>query len=167
MYKLLIFTIQLIVLLSILTLIFTNPFIISLDIGNYKYAFDSNIFSGVFIIFLVLFYLLIYLFFKSRFSINKYFLNNKYKKLEKGYLHFVEAMIAIANKDNRNAITSHKKMNYYLKDDPSLSLLLKSEVYKIERKYEQLSEIYEKMLKSKKTEALGFRGLMEINLNFC
>ncbi len=164
MYKLLIFTIQLIVLLSILTLIFTNPFIISLDIGNYKYAFDSNIFSGVFIIFLVLFYLLIYLFFKSRFSINKYFLNNKYKKLEKGYLHFVEAMIAIANKDNRNAITSHKKMNYYLKDDPSLSLLLKSEVYKIERKYEQLSEIYENMLKSKKTEALGFRGLMEINL---
>ena len=91
-------------------------------------------------------------------------MNNKYKKLEKGYLHFVEAMIAIANKDNRNAITSHKKMNYYLKDDPSLSLLLKSEVYKIERKYEQLSEIYENMLKSKKTEALGFRGLMEINL---
>ena len=41
-------------------------------------------------------------------------------------------MIAISNKDNRNAIKAHKKMTTYLKDDPSLSLLLKSEVFKIE-----------------------------------
>ena len=54
-------------------------------------------------------------------------------------------MIAIANKDNRTAIKSHKKMNSYLKDDPSLSLLLKSEVYKIERKFTELSEVYEKI----------------------
>ena len=73
-------------------------------------------------------------------------------------------MIAISNKDNKNAIKSHKKMTSYLKDDPSLSLLLRSEVYKIERKYDELSEIYEIMIKSKKTEALGYRGLMELNL---
>ena len=48
----------------------------------------------------------------------------------KGYLYFVDAMIAVANKDNKLATKSHKKMNYYLKDDPSLSLLLKSEVLK-------------------------------------
>ena len=56
-------------------------------------------------------------------------------------------------------------MNSFIKDDPSLSLLLRSEVYKIERKYNQLSEVYEIMIKSKNTEALGYRGLMEQNLN--
>ena len=73
-------------------------------------------------------------------------------------------MIAIANKDNKNASKSHKKMNLFLKDDPSLSLLLKSEVYKIEKNYSELSDVYETMIKSKKTEALGYRGLMEQNL---
>ena len=140
MYKLLIFCIQLLILLTVLTFVFTNPFIISLDIGNFKYSFSSNLFAGLFIAFLFLFYILFYLFFKSRISLNNYFLKNKYKKLEKGYFYFVEAMIAVANKDNTNAIKSHKKMASYLKDDPSLSLLLKSEVYKIERKYDELSE---------------------------
>ena len=32
-------------------------------------------------------------------------------------------------------------------------------------KYSELSNVYEEMLKSKKTEALGYRGLMEQNLN--
>ena len=82
-----------------------------------------------------------------------------------GYFHFVDAMIAVANKDNRNAIKSHKKMSKYLNDDPSLSLLLKSEVYKIEKKIPELSKVYETMLTSKKTETLGLRGLMEQNLN--
>ena len=72
--------------------------------------------------------------FKSRINLSQYFLNNKYSKLEKGICILLSFMIAIANKDNRTAIKSHKKMNSYLKDDPSLSLLLKSEVYKIERK---------------------------------
>ena len=164
MYKLIIFFIQLILLLTILSLIFTNPFSISLDIGNLKYSFSSNFFAGSALFCLLILYVTFYLFFKSRIKLSQYFLNNKYKKLEKGYFHFVEAMIAIANKDNRNAIKSHKKMNSYLKDEPSLSLLLKSEVYKIEKKYPELSEVYETMIKSKKTEALGLRGLMEVNL---
>ena len=58
----------------------------------------------------------------------------------------------------------HKKMISYLKEDPSLSLLLKSEVLKIEKKFPELNNIYEDMIKSKKTEALGYRGLMEQNL---
>lgn len=165
MYKLISFFIQLLLLLTLLTLIFTNPFIISLDIGNYKYTFSSNIFAITSIFLILLFYLSFYLFFKSKLSLNKYFLKIKYKKIEKGYYHFVEAMISIASKDNKNAIKSHKKMISYLKDDPSLSLLLKSEVLKIERKYSELSDVYESMLKSKKTEALGYRGLMEQNLN--
>ena len=165
MYRLSIFFIQLIFLLFILTFIFSSPFIISLDIGNFKYSFSSNIFAGILFTFLFFFYLFIYLYFKSKFSIRRYVLKNKYKKIEKGYFYFVEAMIAIANKDNKSASNSHKKIIKFLKDDPSLSLLLKSEVFKIEKNFEKLSEVYEDMIKSKKTQTLGYRGLMEQNLN--
>ena len=76
---------------------------------------------------------------------------SKYKRLQKGYNYFVDAMIAIANKDNKLAISSNKKMDSYLKNDPGLSLLLKSEVFKIEKKYDQLAKIYEEMIKRKNT----------------
>jgi uncharacterized membrane-anchored protein len=164
MYRLSIFVLQFLILIIALTFIFTNPFIISLDIGNLKYSFSSNLFSVVFISFIFLLYLVFYLFFRSRLSLGKYFLKNKYNKIEKGYLHFVDAMIAVANKDNKTALKSHKKMVSYLKDDPSLSLLLKAEVLKIEKKFPELNNIYEDMIKSKKTETLGYRGLMEQNL---
>ncbi len=164
MYRFSIFVLQLLVLIIVLTFIFTNPFVISLDIGNLKYSFSSNLFATIFISFIFLLYLLLYLFFRSRLSFGKYLLRSKYKKIEKGYLYFVDAMIAIANKDNKTALRSHKKMNSYLKDDPSLSLLLKSEVLKIEKKFPELNNVYEDMIKSKKTETLGYRGLMEQNL---
>ena len=164
MYRLSIFVLQFLILIIALTFIFTNPFIISLDIGNLKYSFSSNLLSVVFISFIFLLYLAFYLFFRSRLSLGKYFLKNKYNKIEKGYLHFVDAMIAVANKDNKTALKSHKKMVSYLKDDQSLSLLLKAEVLKIEKKFPELNNIYEDMIKSKKTETLGYRGLMEQNL---
>ncbi len=164
MYKFSIFVLQFLLLIIALTFIFTNPFIVSLDIGNLKYSFSSNLFAVVFISFIFLLYLVLYLFFRSRLSLGKYFLKNKYNKIEKGYLHFVDAMIAVANKDNKTALKSHKKMVNYLKDDPSLSLLLKSEVLKIEKKFPELNNVYEDMIKSKKTETLGYRGLMEQNL---
>ena len=164
MYRFSIFVLQFLLLIIALTFIFTNPFIVSLDIGNLKYSFSSNLFAVIFISFIFLLYLVFYLFFRSRLSLGKYFLKNKYNKIEKGYLHFVDAMIAVANKDNKTALKSHKKMVSYLKDDPSLSLLLKSEVLKIEKKFPELNNIYEDMIKSKKTETLGYRGLMEQNL---
>ena len=164
MYRLSIFVLQFLILIIALTFIFTNPFIVSLDIGNLKYSFSSNLFAVVFLSFIFLLYLVFYLFFRSRLSLGKYFLKNKYNKIEKGYLHFVDAMIAVANKDNKTALKSHKKMVSYLKDDPSLSLLLKSEVLKIEKKFPELNNVYEDMIKSKKTETLGYRGLMEQNL---
>ena len=55
-------------------------------------------------------------------------------------------------------------MDNYVKDYPGLSLLLKSEVLKIEKKYDQLSKVYEEMIKKKNTQTLGYRGLMEQNL---
>ena len=128
MYRFSIFILQLLLLIIALTFVFTNPFIVSLDIGNLKYSFSSNLFAVVFLSFIFLLYLLLYLFFQSRLSLGKYFLKNKYNKIEKGYLHFVDAMIAVANKDNKSAIKFHKKMNSYLKEDPSLSLLLKIEI---------------------------------------
>ena len=164
MYRFSIFVLQLLLLIIVLTFIFTNPFIISLDIRSIKYSFSSNLFAVILILFIFILYLVFYLFFRSRLSLGQYLLKNKYKKIEKGYLHFVNAMIAIANKDNKTAIKSHKKMSNYLKDDPSLSLLLKSEVLKIEKKFPELSVVYEDMIKSKKTESLGYRGLMEQNL---
>ncbi len=164
MYRLSIFVLQFLILIILLTFIFTNPFTISLDIENLKYSFSSNLFAVVFISFIFLLYLSLYLFFRSRLSLRKYFLKNKYNKIEKGYLHFVDAMIAVANKDNKTALKSHKKMISYLRDDPSLSLLLKSEVLKIEKKFPELNNVYEDMIKSKKTETLGYRGLMEQNL---
>ena len=164
MYKFSIFIIQLLLLIIILTFIFTNPFIISLDIGNLKYSFSSNLFSVIFISSVFILYLVFYLFFRSKLSLGKYLLKNKYKKIEKGYSYFVDAMIAVSNKDNKTAIKLHKKMNSYLKDDPPLSLLLKSEVLKIEKKYLELNDVYEDMIKSKKTATLGYRGLMEQNL---
>ena len=164
MYRFSIFVLQFLLLIIALTFIFTNPFIVSLDIGNLKYSFSSNLFAVVFISFIFLLYLVFYLFFRSRLLLGKYFLKNKYNKIEKGYLHFVDAMIAVANKDNKTAVKSHKRMVSYLKDDPSLSLLLKSEVLKIEKKFPELNNVYEDMIKSKKTETLGYRGLMEQNL---
>ena len=134
MYKFSLFIIQLLFLIIALTFIFTNPFIISLDIGNLKYSFSSNIFFVIFISLGFILYLVFYIFFRSRLTLGKYLLKNKYKKIDKGYVYFVDAMIAVANKDNKTAIKSHRKMTSYLKDDPSLSLLLKSEVLKIEKK---------------------------------
>ena len=164
MYKFSIFIIQLLLLIIVLTFIFTNPFIISLDIGNLKYSFSSNLFSVILISLVFILYLVFYLIFRSRLSLAKYLLKNKYKKIEKGYLYFVDAMIAVSNKDNKSAIKLHKKMTSYLKDDPPLSLLLKSEVLKIEKKFPELNNVYEDMIKSKKTQTLGYRGLMEQNL---
>ena len=159
------FIIQFIIIFTIIGYLINNSFLISFDIGNYNYSFSSNLFLIFFIIILFIFYVFQYLYLKTRFSFQKYILKNKYKKIEKGYSHFVDAMIAIANKDNKKAISSNKKMMNYIKDDPSLSLLLNSEVLKIEKNYEKLTGVYEDMIKRKNTESLGYRGLMEQNLN--
>ena len=101
--------IQFLLILALVVLIVSNKFNISFDIGDYKYSFSSNIFFGSLLTLLFILYILQYLYFKTKFSFYKYFLVNKFKKLEKGYSFFVDAMIAIANKDNKKAISSNKK----------------------------------------------------------
>ena len=44
-------------------------------------------------------------------------------------------------------------------------MLLDSEIFKIEKKYNELSLLHEEMIKNKKTETLGYKGLMEENIN--
>ena len=56
-------------------------------------------------------------------------------------------------------------MKKFIKDDQGLSLLLNSEIFKIEKKYKELSLLHEEMIKNKNTEALGYKGLMEENIN--
>ncbi len=164
MIKLLIIFIQFILLLIIISTIISNPFIVSFDISNLKYSLNSNLFIGILISVILFIYFVIFIYFKSRISLNNYFIKKKYQKIERGYNYFVDAMISLANKDRKNASISHKKMKSLLKGDQSLSLLLKSEVLKSENKNDQLSDTYEEMLKNKKTETLGYRGLMELNL---
>ena len=165
MIKFIIISIQFILLLIALSLILSNPFVVSFDISDLKYSLGSNLFIGIFFSLIILIYLLIFIYLKSRLSLNNYFIKKKYKRIERGYNYFVDAMISLANKDNKNASIYHKKMKNFLTDDQSLSLLLKTEVLKIENKNDELSGVYEDMLKNKKTKTLGYRGLMELNLN--
>ena len=45
-------------------------------------------------------------------------------------------MISLANKDKKNAVIASKKMKKIIKDDQGLSMLLDSEILKIEKKYQ-------------------------------
>ena len=85
----------------------------------------------------------------------------KLQNKERGYNAFVSGMIALANKDYKRAILESKKISNHLDDNPSLALLLKSEIFKVEKKYDELSVVYEDMSKNKHTENLGYRGMME------
>ena len=164
MIRIIFFVIQIILTIALVSFILSNNFIVSFDIGEYQYSFSSNLFFAIIGTILIILYFVQYIFFKTRFTFQKYLFLNKYKRLQKGYNYFVDAMIAIANKDHKLAISSNNKMDNYIKDDPGLSLLLKSEVLKIEKKYDQLSKVYEEMIKKKSTQTLGYRGLMEQNL---
>ena len=70
-------------------------------------------------------------------------------------------MLALANKDYKKAIIDSNKISRYLDQSTSLSLLLKSEIFKVEKKYDELNVTYEEMTKNEETKNLGYRGLME------
>ena len=93
----------------------------------------------------------------------KYKIRKERITYEKGYNSFLLGMVALANKDFIKAVAETKKVTKYFKDE-SLSLLLKSETLKIEKKYDKLNDVYEAMLKNTHTNLLGLRGLMEQNI---
>ena len=164
MLRFLIILLQLILLLSITIFLVSNSFNISFDIGDLSYNFSSNLLvTAVFI--LILFVILInFIYFKTKFVFQKYSFIKKFERTQKGYDFFVESMIALLNKDNKTAINFAKKMKGILKKDTSLNLLLQSEILKIEKKSEELTDVYDSMIRNNKTKTLGYRGLMEESL---
>ena len=163
MIKLFIIIAQLTVLVLVSSLLIRNSYPVSITLDQLIITTSSSILFifAVIVIFLVIFFQRIIFFFRLR--IFKFKLNKEKNNWERGYQAFSQGMIAIANKDFKTAIIENKKVSYYLKNT-SLNLLLKSETLKIEKKYDELSLIYEEMLKIENTKAIGLKGLMKKNI---
>ena len=161
MFKILSITVQTSVILILVLVVFNNSFIISFEIKDFIYSVSSTYIFIPLLIFFVLIFLLQTFYFKTKFSFSKFIAIKKLQNKEKGYNAFVSGMIALANKDYKRAILESKKISNHLDDNPSLALLLKSEIFKVEKKYDELSLVYEDMSKNKHTKNLGYRGMME------
>ena len=161
MFRILSITVQTSIILILVLAVFNNSFIISFEIKDFIYSVSSTYIFIHLLIFFVLIFLLQTFYFKTKFSFSKFIAIKKLQNKEKGYNAFVSGMIALANKDYKRAILESKKISNHLDDNPSLALLLKSEIFKVEKKYDELSLVYEDMSKNKHTENLGYRGMME------
>jgi HemY protein len=164
MLRFLIISLQLILLLTITIFLVSNSFNISFDIGDLSYNFSSNLLVIAVVILILLVVLINFIYFKTKFVFQKYSYIKRFERAQKGYDFFVESMIALLNKDNKTAINSARKMKGILKKDTSLNLLLQSEILKIEKKSDELTHVYDLMIKNNKTKTLGYRGLMEQSL---
>ena len=161
MFRIFSITVQTSIILILVLAVFNNSFIISFEIKDFIYSVSSTYIFIPLLIFFVLIFLLQTFYFKTKFSFSKFIAIKKLQNKEKGYNAFVSGMIALANKDYKRAILESKKISNHLDDNPSLALLLKSEIFKVEKKYDELSVVYEDMSKNKHTENLGYRGMME------
>ena len=161
MFRILSITVQTSIILILVLVVFNNSFIISFEIKDFIYSVSSTYIFIPLLIFFVLIFLLQTFYFKTKFSFSKFIAIKKLQNKEKGYNAFVSGIIALANKDYKRAILESKKISNHLDDNPSLVLLLKSEIFKVEKKYDELSVVYEDMSKNKDTENLGYRGMME------
>jgi len=161
LFRILSITVQTSIILILVLAVFNNSFIISFEIKDFIYSVSSTYIFIPLLIFFVLIFLLQTFYFKTKFSFSKFIAIKKLQNKEKGYNAFVSGMIALANKDYKRAILESKKISNHLDDNPSLVLLLKSEIFKVEKKYDELSVVYENMSKNKHTENLGYRGMME------
>ena len=161
MFRILSITVQTSIILILVLVVFNNSFIISFEIKDFIYSVSSTYIFIPLLIFFVLIFLLQTFYFKTKFSFSKFIAIKKLQNKEKEYNAFVSGMIALANKDYKRAILESKKISNHLDDNPSLVLLLKSEIFKVEKKYDELSVVYENMSKNKHTENLGYRGMME------
>ena len=161
MFRFFLFLIAFVLILFLSFFIINNSFDISVEIKDFIYSISSEYIFFILLLCFVIFFIVQGSYFKIKFGLKKFSINKKMKKKEKGYNAFLSGMIALANKDYKTAISESKKISYHIDDNPSLSLLLKSEIYKIEKKYDQLRDVYEEMARNKNTENLAFRGIME------
>ena len=165
MVKFLLLLIQFFVLIFFVAYFSTNSFLVTFEIQDLLYTFSSNLLLFFAILMILSTFVVLFFYFKTRYKLQKYFLLKDKKNLQKGYGYFAEAMISLANKDKKNAVIASKKMKKTIKDDHGLSMLLDSEILKIEKKYNELSLLHEEMIKNQKTHTLGYKGLMEENIN--
>ena len=140
----------------------TSSKIVSVEFRSFIIETSTSVLliSLLVIIILVLIIQRILFFFKEKYL--RYKLNKELKISQKGYDSFLLGIVALFNQDYKKAILESKKISQYFKDE-SLGLLLQSETLKVEKKFDQLNDVYEKMLKNPNTETLGLRGLMEQN----
>ena len=151
-----------ILLLLLLVLVITsNAFNISIEIGDFLYTVSSVYLFIPILIFLSFLFVLQSFYFKTQFQLYKFKFNKKIQNKQKGYQLFMSGMIALANKNYKKATSESRNISKFLTDEPSLNLLLKSEIFKIENKFDALNNVYEEMTKNDDTKNLGYRGLME------
>ena len=161
MFKFIIISIQFIFILLIVLFLISNEFVVAFEINDLIYSISSSYFFIVLLATFIIIFFIQSFYFKIKFRFSKFKISQKLKYKEIGYNSFVSGMLALANKDFKKAIIESNKTSKYLDKNTSLSLLLKSEIYKIEKKYTELNNIYEEMIKYESTKNLGFRGLME------
>jgi uncharacterized membrane-anchored protein len=138
-----------------------HSYTISFEINDLIFSTSSSYIIICFLLFFIIIYFLQTIYFKTKFSLSKYKIKKIITNKDRGYNSFVNGMIALANRDYKQASKESIKISKYLKDNKSLNLLLKSEIYKVEKKYEKLNLIYEEMSHNSHTQNLGYRGLME------
>ena len=161
MIKLFYISIQIIIVLIIGSLLLNSPFIVSFEFAKYIFSFSSVYFFIIFLLLILFIFLFQAFYFKLRLRISRYKLNKIALRNKRGYDSFLRGMIALANKDYKNAISETRNISKYMRDNPSLHLLLKAEIFKVEKNYDSLNKVYEEMTKNKEMENLAFRGLME------
>lgn len=164
MIKFFFIILQISLVILVVSFLINNSFIISLEIKDLTYSINSSYLSIVIFFILLIIFFLQSFYFKTKFLVSKFKILSTIKQKEKGYNSFVNGMIALANKDYKKAIQESKKVSNYLDAEKSLSLLLKSEVYKLENKFTELNQVFEEMIKNENTKNLGYRGLMELYL---
>ena len=156
--------VQITVLILLFSIIGNYSFNVLFEINDYIYSFSSNYFFIVAIILFLSMYFCFAFYFFLKNKIIKYKIDLKVIKKEKGYHAFTESMIAISNKNFKKAFIESKKVEKFLSEDRPISLLLKSEILKAQKKFTDLEQVYENMIKDKTINTLGYRGLMELYL---
>jgi len=163
MIKLLYIFLQFIILLIIASWAINNSKQVSFIFSDVTVTTSTSVLIiGMLIIIITSLFLQRFIFFIKQ-SKQKYKFYRELANYEKGHDSFIKGMVALVNKDFKSVIFEAKNTNKFLKNK-SLSLLLTSETLKIEKKYEQLNNVYEEMLKNPNTNLLALRGLMEQNL---
>ena len=163
MFRIFIIILQILFLFIITNWFISNAYPVSFFLKDVKITTSTSYLALILVLILILFYIFQKLYF---FLVNKYFklkIDIEYRNYEKGYFAFTKGMIALANNDLKKAHREANIASRFLKDK-TLNLLLLSETLKIEKKYDELNEVYEKMLLNKNTEDLGLKGLMKQNL---